>query len=43
LEEYGLRKKSIAYVKDEKEKLNVMIITIKCVVSCEIMGLDEIF
>jgi hypothetical protein len=43
LDEYGLRKKIIACVKNEGAKLNAMTITLKSMVSCEILSLDEIF
>ncbi len=43
LDEYGLRKKIVTYIKDEKANLNGMKITLKFVVRCEILGLDENF
>jgi len=30
-------------LKDERAKLNAMIVALKCVVSCEILSLDESF
>jgi hypothetical protein len=43
LEKYGLRKKIIAYVKNEGSNLNAMIIELKHVVNCESLGLEERF
>jgi hypothetical protein len=43
LDQYGLRNKIIAYVKDEGSNLSIMIIALKYVVKCEILSLDEIF
>jgi hypothetical protein len=43
LDKYGLRKKIVAYVKDEGSNLNVMIVTLKCVLSYESLGLKESF
>ncbi len=43
LDEYGLRKNIVFYVKDERANLNGMKITLKFVVRCEILGLDEKF
>ncbi len=43
LDQYGLRKKIIARVKDERSNLNVMTTTLKSIVKCEILGLDESF
>jgi hypothetical protein len=42
-DQYGLRNKIIAYVKDEGSNLNTMTIVLKFVVKCEILGLDESF
>jgi hypothetical protein len=36
-DQYNLKNKIAAYVKDERSNLNVMIITLKCIVSCEVM------
>jgi hypothetical protein len=41
LEKYNLRKKIIAYVKSKGSDINTMITTLKIVVSCEILGLEE--
>jgi hypothetical protein len=38
LDEYGLRKKIVTYVKDESANLNGMTTTLKFVVRCEIFG-----
>ncbi len=43
LDQYGLRKKTIAYVKDEGSNLTIMTITFKWIVKREILGLDESF
>jgi hypothetical protein len=43
LDKYGLRKKIIAYVKDERSNLNVMTITLKVIVICVSFGLKESF
>jgi uncharacterized membrane protein (DUF441 family) len=43
LKKYGLRKKIIAYVKDKGFNINVMIITLKLVVSCESFSLEKNF
>jgi hypothetical protein len=40
-DQYNLRNKIIAYVKDEISNLNVMIITLKSIVSCEVMVVKE--
>jgi hypothetical protein len=42
-DQYGLRNKIITYVKDEGLNLNIMTIVLKCVVKCEVLGLDENF
>ncbi len=42
-DQYGLRNKIIAYVKDEGSNLNTMTIALKFVVKYEIFGLDESF
>jgi hypothetical protein len=42
--QYGLRNKILqAYVKDEGSNLNTMMIVLKSVVKCKVLGLDEIF
>jgi len=43
LDEYGLRKKIVAYVKNEGANFNEMTMTLKLVISCEILDLDESF
>jgi hypothetical protein len=43
LKKYDLKKKMIAYVKDEGSKLNTMIIVFKSIISCDIFGLKESF
>jgi len=43
LDKYGLRKKIIAYVKDEGLDLNAMITVLKVVVNYESFGLEESF
>ncbi len=39
----GLRKKIIAYVKDEGSNLNAMIDVLKFVVNCDFLGLEKSF
>ncbi len=39
----GLKRKIIAYVKDEGSNSNVMIIALRSIVRCEVLGLDESF
>jgi hypothetical protein len=41
LGKYDLRKKIIVYVKDEGYNLNTMIITLKSIVSCDVLGLTK--
>jgi hypothetical protein len=43
LDNYALRRKIITYVKDEGSNLNNMITTFKSIVSCDMLGLEEIF
>ncbi len=43
MDKYGLRKKIIAYVKDEGLNLNAMITVLKVVVNYESFGLEESF
>jgi hypothetical protein len=43
LDQYGLRNKIIAYVKDEGSNLNTMIIALKSIIECEILGVNEVF
>jgi hypothetical protein len=40
---YELRKKIVAYVKDEGFNLNIMVATLKLVVICDVLGLKERF
>jgi hypothetical protein len=41
--QYGLRKKIICFVKNERSNLNTMTITLKSIVRCEILSLDKRF
>ncbi len=43
LDNYALEKKFIAYVKDEGSNLNTMTTTLKSIVSCDMLGLEESF
>ncbi len=43
LDSYALRRKNITYVKDKGSNLNTMATTLKSIVSCDILGLEEIF
>jgi hypothetical protein len=43
LDKYGLRKKIIAYVKDERSSLNAMTIVLKAIINCESFCLEENF
>jgi hypothetical protein len=43
LDQYDLRKKIIAYVKDEGANLNAMTTILKFVVDCEVLGMEESF
>jgi hypothetical protein len=43
LNKYDLMKKIIPYVKDKRFNLNIMIPTLKSIVSCDILGLTESF
>ncbi len=43
LGKYDLRKKLIAYVKDERFNLNIMTKLLKSIVSCDILSLIEFF
>jgi hypothetical protein len=42
-DQYGLRKIIIAYVKYERSNLYIMITTLKSIMRCELLGLDESF
>jgi hypothetical protein len=39
----GLRKKIAASIKNERSNFNTMIATLKLVVSCDVLGLEESF
>jgi hypothetical protein len=43
LDQYGLKKNIIAYVKDERSNLSAMTTTLKSIMRCEILCLDESF
>jgi hypothetical protein len=43
LDNYASRRKIIAYVKDEGSNINIMIIALKSIVSCDVLGLEERF
>jgi hypothetical protein len=43
LDKYDLRKKIISYVKYEGSNLNTMIVTLKFIISCDILGLTQSF
>jgi hypothetical protein len=43
LDSYALKKKIIAYVKDEQSNLNTMTTTLKSIVSYDMLGLEESF
>jgi hypothetical protein len=43
LNQYDLRKKIVAYVKDGGANLNAMTIALKFVVNCEILNMEESF
>ncbi len=43
LEEYGLKKNMVPFVKDERSNLNAMTIALKLVMSCGTFGLEESF
>jgi hypothetical protein len=40
---YALKRKIVAYVKDEGPNLNIMTIALKLIVSCDVLGLEEVF
>jgi hypothetical protein len=42
LDQYGLKNKIIAYVKDEGSNFNIVIVVLKFVIKCEILNLNEI-
>jgi hypothetical protein len=43
LDQYDLRKKIVAYCKDESANLNAMTTILKFVVNCEVVGMEESF
>jgi len=43
LDQYRLRKKIIAYVKDERSNLITMTTTLKLIMKCEVSSLNESF
>ncbi len=43
VDKYGLRKKIIAYVKDEGSNFNAMTIALKAIMNCEFLSLEENF
>ncbi len=43
LDSYALRRKIIVYVKDEGSNVNIMTTTLKSIVSCDMLGLEESF
>jgi hypothetical protein len=43
LDNYALRRKIIIYVEDEISNMNIMIITLKSIISCDMLGLEESF
>jgi len=42
-DQYGLKRKIVVYVKNEKLNLNTMTIALKFIVKCEILGLNQSF
>jgi len=43
LDNYALRRKIIAYAKDEGSNINIMIATLKSIISCDVLGLEKKF
>jgi hypothetical protein len=43
LDIYELRRKIVAYVKDEGYNLNIMTTTLKSIINCDVLGLEESF
>ncbi len=43
LDNYALKRKIIAYVKDEGSNLNIVITTLKSIISCDVLGLFFFF
>jgi len=42
-DQYGLKRKIVVYVKNEKLNLNTMTIALKFIVKCENLGLNQSF
>jgi hypothetical protein len=40
---YELKRKIVAYVKDEGYNLNIMTTTLKSIINCDVLGLEESF
>ncbi len=40
---YALKRKIVAYVKDEGSNLNIMTIALRLVISCDVLGLEKVF
>ncbi len=40
---YELRKKNVAYVKNEKSNLNIINVALKSTISCDVLDLEENF
>ncbi len=43
LDSYALKRKIIVYVKDEGSNLNTMTTNLNSIVSCDMLGLEEVF
>jgi hypothetical protein len=43
LDSCALKRKIIAYARDEISNMNIMITTLKSIVSCDMLGLEESF
>jgi hypothetical protein len=43
LDNYALRRKIIAYIKDERFNINIMIATLKSIISCDVLDLEKKF
>jgi len=41
LNTYELRKKIVAYVKNERSNLNIIIVALKSTISCDVLDLEE--
>jgi hypothetical protein len=42
-DQYGLRRKTIAFVKDKWSNLNTMTTSLKSIMKCKVLSLDESF